>query len=71
MADALKSMSIEELENYREAVAKDIAESRADFRAAGKVLDALRAKEPEAVALAKLQKAQAELDALAKEESSG
>ena len=68
-----KTMSIEELEDYRTAVAKDMAEFKGNFRSAGKALAALRGKGPEAVALAKLQKAQAELDALAaaKEESNG
>ncbi len=57
-------MSIDELEDERDAITARMAATRAEFRAAGKALAKARANTPEAKLLAKRAKIDEDLAAL-------
>lgn len=59
-----ENMSIEELEDARDAIATKMAANRSEFRAAGKVLEKARANTPEAKLLAKRAKIDEDLATL-------
>lgn len=67
----LKALNVDQLEIYRNAIAKEQARLKGAFRAAGKLKAAKLAAEPAAIAKAKIAEGRAELAKLAEEGSDG
>ena len=67
----MKAMSVDELEDYRNGLAKQTADLQVEFRMAGMVKADKIASSPKAKALAKIAEGREELAASAEEEDNG